>query len=78
MQDLQEVLHTDALSTSYRVRNVYGNGYIRNSVEVDRWIDRDDFFRCYRTNNCAWGNAGCTDFVYLYCACTATAGYGGF
>ena len=36
VQDLQEVLHTDALSAGYRVRNVYGNSYIRILCGVDR------------------------------------------
>jgi hypothetical protein len=64
VQDLQEVLHTDALSAGYRLRNVYGGGYIRTLWQVTGEMT-GTFFSMLPDEQLRLGQRGLQDFVYL-------------
>ena len=55
VQDLQDVLHTDALSAGHRVRNVYGDTYVMNLGSFLRGI----LDGSSGPNSGKWGRAAC-------------------
>ena len=63
-QDLQEVLHTDALSAGYRVRNVYGNSYTDTLWTLLCGLKGEaNFFRWFTDNHWGMGLRGFTDLL---------------